>query len=217
MKPELPKGVSDEDRQAMADRLQQTREAMQLKLEQARRAPPAPTAAERQRWYLLVLVIVLLLALFRECACAPPPEPAHVCEPCPEGPVEIGPPIEVPPGPPPPIKGRIKRKPRPSFEGQPPPVLPWIAAFRMQVAARSPRLAECFVGTERPGRLKWTTSVEPNKGLVGEHTLEPMLLTDELGRKERECVLEVLSNPAYRLDAGEERSTPSRVGLVIEF
>jgi len=87
----------------------------------------------------------------------------------------------------------------------------------MQVAARSPRLAQCFVGAQQPGRLKWSLSVEPHSGRVSDPVIEPMLLTDDLSRKERACVVEVLSDPPYDLQTGDEPSTPSRVGLVIEF
>ena len=59
--------------------------------------------------------------------------------------------------------------------------------------------------------------MEPTSGLVSDHTLEPMLLTGALTQPERACVFEVLSDPPYKLETGEERSTPSRVGLVIEF
>ena len=38
------------------------------------------------------------------------------------------------------------------FVVQPPEPLSWIGSFRMQVAARSPRLAECFEGAHGDGR-----------------------------------------------------------------
>jgi hypothetical protein len=78
-------------------------------------------------------------------------------------------------------------------------------------------VAECFVGAERPGRFKWSTSVEPVKGQVSDHVFEPMLLTADLTRSERDCMVAVLADPPYRLKSGAEPETPSRVGLVIEF
>ena len=120
------------------------------------------------------------------------------------------PPAPIPPG-------RIRPRPRPDFTPPAPKQLDWIGDFRLQVAARSTRLATCFEGVTDPGALKWTTSVEPVEGTVAEHGLEPMLLSAELSAVQRACVLEVLSSPTYRLTPGEEPSTPSRVSLVIEF
>ena len=88
----------------------------------------------------------------------------------------------------------------------------------MQVTARSPRLAACFAGVERPGSLKWSASVEPVHGQVSDQKLETTLQSDPLTPEQRDCVMGVLSDPPYRLDTkGEERTTPSRVGLAIEF
>jgi hypothetical protein len=112
---------------------------------------------------------------------------------------------------------RVAPRDRPAFAGPAPDPLPWLAAFRLQVAARSPRLAECFVGAPRPGALKWSAAVEPRAGRVSDPSLEPTLSTEALTPTQRACALAVLSDPAYRLDAGSGPSTPSRVSLVIEF
>lgn len=162
-----------------------------------------------------MVIALLLLLLLRDCSCAP----------------VAAPPVAVPPGPPapapaepaaaepatPPSTGRIPRRDRPTFDSELLEPLPWLAAYRLQVSARSPRLAECFVGAQRPGTLKWTASVEPDQGRVSEQTLEPTLLSDELTRQQRTCAFEVLSSPDYQLESAEERSTPVRVGMVIEF
>lgn len=182
-----------------------------------RRATPAKPRVEQDRraWALVgLLLLVVLVLLLRDCREEEPPTPL-VCEalPCvPEtGPAEAAAPAPAP------LTGHVDRRDRPEFAGRTPETPPWIASFRMQVAARGPRLAECFVGTGKPGQLKWTTSVEPGAGTVSDDTLEPMLSTADLTRAERECVLGVLADPAYHLEAGGEDVTPSRVGLVIEF
>jgi hypothetical protein len=160
----------------------------------------------------VLIAVLLLLLLLRSC---PAEEPA-----APEVPVVVAPAV-VPapppaPLPPPAPTGRVATRGRPSFETPVPAPLPWVSSFRMQVAARSPRLAECFVGADRPGKLKWTASVSPVDGRVSEHVLEPMLVTDAISGEQRACVLGVLSDPPYRLD-DDGRTTPSRVGVVIEF
>ncbi len=112
---------------------------------------------------------------------------------------------------------RMDAIPRPAFRTPPPAPVPWVTALRLQVAARSPRLAECFVGATRPGKLRWSASVEPASGLPSDHSLEPLFQTDGLSRAERDCVLQVLSDPPYQLRHAGERATPSRVGMVLEF
>jgi hypothetical protein len=186
------------------------RKVMKAKLAERRRVVNDKSRPRRR--LLVALLLLLLLLLFKDCSCetpepgaGPAPEPA-VGEPEPQEPGEL---VIAP--------GRIGRKGRPTYRTDAPDALPWLAAFRMQVAARSPRLAGCFVGIEQPGALRWTTSVEPVSGQVSEHDLEPTLASVELTRKQRDCVVGVLAEPVYRLEGEGERSTPSRVGMVIEF
>ncbi len=167
---------------------------------------------------LLMAAIVLLFLLLCQCGeGSPEPEP----EPQPGPPVELEPePVEEPPPVPTPKKkhaGTIDRKDRPEFAGRASDRLPWLSAFRMQVSARSPRLATCFIGADAPGALKWTTSVDPREGTVAQHSLESVLLTRDLTRAENECVLAVLQSPLYKLPAEGDAVTPTRVSLVIEF
>ena len=168
-------------------------------------------ARRRQRQVLLALLAVLLLSLLLllDCRCTrePPPEPA----PEPVMPVPAEEPEATLPRHPP-----IQRMDRPEYTSEVPEPLAWLDSFRMQVAARSPRLAECFVGAERPGRLKWTASVDPLEGKVSEHQLEPVLTTDALTATQRACAVDVLSEPSYTL-VGEGRATPSRLSMIIEF
>lgn len=171
----------------------------------------------RRRWLLPLLLLIVMLVAAALCCCGEPPPPP--VEP-PPVPVEV--PVGVPaPGPPPapapPRPGRIGRIDRSEFENDGPQELPWVAAFRVQVAARSPRLAACFEGTERPGALKWTAAVEPESGRVSDQQIETTSDTEPLTGQQRACVLGVLSDPPYRLEAGDARSTPTRVSVAIEF
>ena len=73
-----------------------------------------------------------------------------------------------------PGRRRSNRRPRPGYEteAQPPPE--WIDEFRLQATARSPRLAQCFEGTDRPGALRWVAALNPETGTVSDQELEPV-------------------------------------------
>jgi hypothetical protein len=194
--------------------LQQRRAALQARLAAHRRQTPKPGRPRRQ-WVPWVLVVILAAILLLR-ACEEPPEEV-VCEPC-DCAEEPGEPVESEPvAADPPLGGRVRRTDRGSYRSTAARPLGWIAAFRMQVAARSTRLSACFEGVDRPGTFKWTTSVEPVAGRTSEHVLEPMIQTDELTSRQRTCVLEVLTSPGYDLVTGDEPATPSRVSLVVEF
>jgi len=167
----------------------------------------------------MVALILLILLLLRDCQCnEPPPGPAppqavdtaEIDEPEPDPEPEIVARRE-------PAKGRLEGIRRPQYGNEPLDALPWLAAYRLQVAARSTRLAECFVGAPNPGTLKWTASVEPSVGHVSDQVLEPSLQSDALTRRQKSCAFEVLSYPPYELESDGERSTPARVSMVIEF
>ena len=168
----------------------------------------------RRRQLLVLLAVLLLLMLVPDCQCTEPPEPMPepVVETHSPGTAEAVPGEVASPAP----TGRISSKRRPTYETAPPQPLTWLDEFRIQVAARSPRLSDCFVGVARPGALKWSTAVEPALGRVSDHTIEPTLLTEPLTRQQKRCIIDVLSEPHYQLKA-DERSTPSRVSLLIEF
>ena len=168
----------------------------------------------RRRLFALFLLILLLLLLccMNDCSCDPPPQGSDApvaAEPLPSDP--------PPPAPPAPLEGKLPRRDRPNYVVEPPKPATWLDAFRLQVAARSPRLATCFEGRTHPGVLRWTTFVEPHEGRVSEHEIEAMLASSNLERREMDCVIQVLSQPPYDLPTGEERATPTRVGMVIEF
>jgi len=183
--------------------------AARAKLDAARARTAKPS--RRKRWLLLALLLALL-AMLQDCSCNQ--APAQPCVQVEATGVGVAEPV---PEPPPPDDRRLERRDRPELHPRPPATPPWLAAFRMQVAARSPRLAQCFIGANRPGRLRWTTTVEPAHGAVSEHVVEPTLQGDELTATERACALKALSTPPYRLEGGDTRTTPSRVSLVLEF
>ena len=93
----------------------------------------------------------------------------------------------------------MARQPRGKYQNEAQSSPSWLDEFRLQVAARSPRLAECFSGTDRPGALRWTTAVNEESGAVSDHGLELVGTGADLYGKQRECVLAVLSSPGYRL------------------
>ena len=216
------------ERRATARKLQSRREVLRSKLEGRRRAARAALARrreglagarprQRRRWLSVALLLLLLLLLLRDCCCREPAPPAPPPADCPSGPapaVEALPAASPAPALP---RGRVGHRGRPEFVSDALDPLPWLAAYQLQVSARSPRLAQCFVGAQRPGTLKWTASVEPSQGVVSDQTLEPTLLSDALTQQQRSCVLGVLSDPPYQLESDDERSTPVRVGMVIEF
>lgn len=193
-----------------AAQLERRRQELRAAIARRRRAVADGPRRRRRRW-LLLLPLLLLLLLLRPCDAEPPP-PGIAGPPAPEAVA----PAAGPPAAEPPVQ-RVPRRGRPPFQSAAPEPLPWLASFRLQVAARSTRLAACFVGVDRPGALKWTVAVEPRTGRVSDPTLEPTLSAETLTPAQRACALAVLSEPTYRLDAGEAPSTPSRVGMVIEF
>ena len=197
-------------RSALRSELRRRRRAARRELRRRRRA----AHPQRRRWWL-VLLLLLALLLLRDCSRSVPELPAAAKEPGPSAPVQTQPTVH--PSAPAVHSGRVARRERPSFRSETQEPLPWLASFRLQVAARSLRLAECFVGAPRPGTLKWTAAVEPAHGSVSDQTLEPTLLSDALTRQQRGCVFVVLSDPPYQLESGAERSTPTRIGMVIEF
>lgn len=176
-------------------------------------ARPDRTRQRRRRRNLIGLLLALLaiLLMMQNCTCAPAPEPQKSA-------MHPGPGESSPPEPPKRSwSGRLSRQGRPTFTPPAQQPLTWIDRYRMQVAARSPRLAACFVGATRPGTLKWSAAVSPQEGTVSAHTLETTLGSDPLSREQRACVLEALSTPPYQLGVDDGGSAPSRVSMVIEF
>jgi len=189
--------------------------------------PHGPKRRARRRRLLLLLLLLLLYLLLRQCH---PDETAAVAIPHltePERAVLELPAVSAerskksPPSAVPRFKGRIKSRERATYSAEPPSPPTWISDLRLQVAARSPRLARCFEGTERPGALRWTASVDLARGVVSDHELEPTLGGAELTAPLRACLIGVLSAPTYRLPRPlpdpDANTQPPRISIVIEF
>ncbi|WNG44442.1 hypothetical protein F0U60_10220 [Archangium minus] len=207
-------------RREMRQRREELRRSLALMRQQARERVRQLPAVRRERNRRRVrravgLALLLLLACLTRCECqqAPPPAKAVVQE-KPE--VKPKTPAPAPPRREP-LRAQVKPLPRGSYQGetQAPPT--WLEDFRLQVAARSPRLAQCFTGTDRPGVLRWTASVNPESGAVADHELEPLGPGAELKREQRDCVVRALSSPTYRLSSQQAQVLPNRISLVIEF
>lgn len=194
-------------RAALRERVARRRAELAARREAAR--AKRPEKKKDRRWLLLVLLLLLMLMLLCR-GCEPDPVPPPVVE-VPAVAPAVGEAPEVAPTPP-----RITPKRRPKMKLAGPEELPWLTEFRLQVAARSPRLAACFAGVTRPGALKWTADVDPGRGRVSDQEIEPTLDGDELSAAQRSCVTGVLADPPYRLEGGDP-ATPARVGLVVEF
>jgi hypothetical protein len=209
-------------RQAMRQRRIELRKSLRLTGRQARermeQLPEIRRARARRRLRrMLGAALLLLLASFVRCECAPPPPPEvpkveakGAAEP------QVAPPVPVPVRRQP-LHARIEPKARASYLGHDPASPAWIDEFRLQVSARSPRLAQCFTGSDRPGTLRWTASVNPRSGAASDHELEPVGASAELRREQHECIVRTLSSPPYRLTAPPGEPLPQRVSLVIEF
>jgi hypothetical protein len=126
-------------------------------------------------------------------------------------------PVAEAPEEPPPPEEHIARQDRPEFAPVGADAPPWLDAFRHQVAARSSRLAACFVGVDGPGRLQWTTTVSGIAGRVSHHALSPIGSSSSLTTPERTCLLGVLSAPRYDLRATDGSAIPSRVRLLLAY
>ena len=211
-------------RRVMRERKKALRRELAERRRQARaqlRSHPAAQKARRRRWIQRSVgpALIALLLMFLRCECEPPkPGPARLALDAgvaSEPKKVVVPPTKTPP--PPPLHGRIESQPRTTYRGTATPTPSWLEEFRLQVAARSPRLAQCFTGSDRPGALRWTTAVNGQSGAVSDHGLEPVGTGGDLDGKQRECVLKVLSDPKYRLPSQSEATLPQRISLVIEF
>lgn len=174
-------------------------------------------ARRRRRAWRLLVVAVLVGVLVMLCSgvlrCDPPPAapltPVPPADEAVAGPEEAGAGGAGVP--------RLAPRPRPRFPALEPPEVPWLEAFRLQVAARGPRLAACFVGADHPGTLRWTAAVEPLSGRVSRAEVVPLLDSAALSRAQEACVLGVLADPVYRLEGGGDQGAPTKLSIVLEF
>ena len=191
--------------------LEQRRKAAQARLERRRRDANGRRARKRRWWLLAIPALLLLLLVDCEDEPGSQPQAATGSEPIPPTTGAGSPAIPALPG------GQVASISRPDMPTPTPESVPWLDAFELQVAARSPRLAGCFEGAARPGALQWSARVEAATGTVSDHRLEPVLDTDALSAGRRACLVEVLSEPSYELVESEPRSVPPRVRLLLEF
>ncbi len=205
-------------RRAMRQRRKELRRSLVEARGRARaRAEQAPQVRRERgrrnlRRALGLALLALLLSLIR-CDCQPPPPPASGATPGPDaGPRDASVPKAIRK----PLQGKVQPRPRAAYEPAPAAPAGWIQELRLQVAARSPRLAECFTGAQGPGALRWTAAVNPESGVVSDHELVTVGTGESLPRDQRECLIKVLSTPTYHLNA-EAGTAPDRVGMVIEF
>lgn len=199
--------------------LEERLRALRARSESAIANDPRVQRARRRRRLkrLAAIALLLLLLLLIRCEGASGPPPALAM-------VDAGTPVarEVARKPPPARVGKklvIAARPveRPAFDTPARPPAEWVDEFRLQVAARSPRLAACFIGSARPGALRWTTLVSLQTGAVGEHDFESMGVSADLTRRQLDCLQAVLSKPEYLLKDAPAEGLPERVSLVLEF
>jgi hypothetical protein len=203
-----------ERRRALKKEMAEARDEAEARLGEV----PAVRRERRRRRVKRILGLILLavLASFLRCECgepstAPPKSPREL--------VVDGGARKAPPGPQlrAPVGGRLGRQPRAAFPEASPVALSWLEDFRIQVAARSPRLARCFTGASQPGTLRWSAALHPSSGAVSDQKLEAVDSESSLGEAQRVCVEAALSSPAYRLVAPSGEADSLRVSLVIEF
>jgi hypothetical protein len=165
---------------------------------------------------MLFLCVLLLLALFIRCDCGPPPipEPPEIVVKDAGVPAKDAGVVHVPRKP---LHGKMDTQPRGSYGlglgGTP----PWLEEFHLQVAARSLRLAQCFRGSDRPGAIRWSVSVDPQSGALADHEIEVVGTAGDLDAVQNKCVIEVLSKPGYHLSQYDAGGLPDRVSMVVEF
>lgn len=208
---EAMRARQQERARAMRAVLEQRRKAARAQLERRRRDAKGRRKRKRRWWLLAIPALLLLLLVDCEDESTSDPPPTSETEPTLSSAAAVGPVVPALPG------GQVASISRPDMPIPSPEFVPWLDAFELQVAARSPRLAACFEGASRPGALQWSARVEAATGTVSDHELEPVLDTDALSAGRRACLVEVLSEPPYELAESEPRSVPPRVRLLLEF
>ena len=194
---------------------EQLRQAGSRARAQVSAMPQVKRARRRRRLRrALAVALLLLLLLLIRCDCGAP-----LVTPSPDAGVDAGvvPTVTLKP-----TKRaaaaaqRIASHQRRDWETGTQPGPSWLDAFRTQVAARSPRLATCFQGADRPGAIRWGVAVDPASGAVSDHQFEPMAL-GELSNAQKECLVKVLSEPKYRVEPEAQMKLPLHVTLTLEF
>ena len=214
MKERLPKRLLRARRREMRLKLKERRARVKKQIQKTK--SPLTQKYQKHRMLIALSLLALLLALIsKECNCetqqrtsAPVPAPPFTKSPKPSQPKTK---TRAQP------KGRLETRIRPTYKSLPPKPQHWVANFKLQVAARSPRLATCFEGSEQPGALKWIATIAPAQGEVLNQDFETFLGAIEISKQQRACLEQVLKSPAYRLPKAKANSPSSRIGIVIEF
>lgn len=206
------------ERRAQRKALKAQMKAMRAQVRAQVAELPAVKRARQRRTIrrAITATIILLLLLLIRCDCGPGAGAVKELE-KPEVEPKTKPDAGVKVPPKKPLTGKGTRVNRGAFGVAAPPPPSWIDEFQLQVAARSPRLAQCFLGVERPGALRWAASVNGKSGAATDHEFELIGSVDDLTADQRECLIKVLSYPPYKLTAPEKEALPNRVGMVIEF
>lgn len=165
------------------------------------------------RWVALALLVLLLAALC--CKGCPDEVPEATIDGDDAAPLGPGG-VEPSPAPEATLEGRLATETRPALPATPPGPLPWLEAFRLQVGARAPRLAACFIGVPHPGSFHFVARVGPGSGRLSDASLEPLDPSTVVTVEQRQCALEVLTTPDYDLGPPSE-APPRAVRLVVEF
>lgn len=203
------------ERREIAASLRQLREVAR---EELRRDPVLRRAQARRRVRRGLLAAgFLAVVLLLRCQCERPPPVSLVASTPVVRPAAAKAKPTAPTAKPPPLRAHVERQPRGHFANPAPTAPSWLDAFQLQVSARSPRLAACFSGADRPGALRWTASLDPKSGRVGDHAFEPVGSTAELTPAQRACAVKVLSSPTYKLSDSALHGIPARIALVIAF
>jgi hypothetical protein len=175
--------------------------------------PIVQNAKKKRRIQRLLIVVLLLLLLFIRCDCGPGLESAK-----PDAGIDAGL-VSIPDAgtvkTTRPLRGQVRPVLRPPLE-MPAPLAPkWLDAFRIQVAARSARLAQCFDGAQRPGAIRWSCSMNSKTGVTSDHEFESVADSDV--NLNNQCLIQVLSKPPYGFTGIDTAEMPGRVSIVIEF
>jgi hypothetical protein len=197
-----------------------TKADMKSKVRELKRNPEVMRAMNRRRRRLLVriLLVVILIWLLLQLDCSG--DPVTDLPPVNEITTEQ---VDVVPKKIPKRKqrrklaGKVKSEPRGKLALEVPPVPPWLDAFRLQVAARSPRLARCFEGNERPGAMRLSALVNAGSGRISEPVVEPAFRGTDLTSTQEKCLVRVLAGQPYQLVAVAPEAASRRVSLIFEF
>jgi hypothetical protein len=173
----------------------------------------------RQQRTLALLIAILLLLLLMRCECTEEPEAPAVVEPTlPEPPPPKKPVAPKRPKTPPVVlEGTVPASERDTLAVEPTTPPTWLPQFRLQAAARSPRLAACFNGSEKPGALRWSALVHARSGRVSESVIEPVFRGVSINDAQTDCLIKGLTEPPFALDEPDPQAAARRVSLIFEF